>query len=263
MFSRKIDKVKKAYLEKNENLSKRAHLAKDRAEERHSYIGPRIKSLVYGGLDGIITTFAVVAGVEGASMSSSVILVLGFANLIADGLSMAVGDYLSTKAENDYNKSEWEREKWELDNYPDGEAKEMVEIYQRKGLSEEDAQTVVATLMKNKEVFLDTMMKEELGIIQTSESPIWNALTTFISFITFGFIPLLIFVFSFFTHIFIDHLFLIACVMTGATLFLLGAFKVKFTFQKWYISGLEMLFVGGITSIVAYFIGKFLGSLVN
>ena len=78
---------------------------------------------MYGGLDGIITTFAVVAGVAGASLSSGVVLILGFANLIADGLSMAIGDYLSTKAENEYNKAERAREKWEVENYPEGEKK--------------------------------------------------------------------------------------------------------------------------------------------
>lgn len=218
--------------------------------------------MVYGGLDGIITTFAVVAGVEGAAMESSVILILGFANLVADGLSMAVGDFLSTRAENEYNKAEREREKWELENFPEGEEKEMVGIYMAKGLTEEDAQVIVRTMMKNKEVFLDTMMKEELGIMESEESPIWSALTTFFSFLIFGFIPLLIFVVSYFTPFFQQHVFLVACVLTGVTLFTLGAFKVRFTFQKWYISGLEMLMIGGLASAVAYLIGKLLGGLV-
>jgi VIT1/CCC1 family predicted Fe2+/Mn2+ transporter len=263
MFNKRIDKIKEAYKSKNRKKSREIHQSHEHYAEEHSAAGSRIKSLVYGGLDGIITTFAVVAGVEGASMSSTVVLVLGFSNLVADGLSMAVGDFLSTKAENEYNHNERQREMWELENYPEGEKKEMVEIYKRKGLSAEDADLVVTTLMKNKEVFLDTMMKEELGIVEESESPIWNALTTFFSFLTFGFIPLLIFVVSFFTDFFQQHIFLIACVLTGITLFLLGSYKVRFTLQKWYVSGLEMLMIGGIASLAAYFIGKFLGGILG
>lgn len=262
MFSKNIDNAKKAYLEKNKLQSKKLHLTGDHNFENHSKVGARLKSLVYGGLDGIITTFAVVAGVEGADMESSVILILGFANLVADGLSMAVGDFLSTRAENEYNLAERARESWELENFPEGEAREMIDIYKSKGLKEEDAEVVVRTLMKNKEVFLDTMMKEELGIMEEEESPIWSALTTFVSFLVFGFIPLLIFVLSYFTPIFKNHVFLVACILTGVTLFMLGAFKVKFTFQKWYISGLEMLMIGGVASIAAYLIGKVLGGLV-
>jgi len=75
--------------------------------------GAFLKSTIYGGLDGIITTFAVVAGVIGASLDSSIILILGFANLVADGISMAVGDYMSTKSEQEYVKKK-NAEPWHL-----------------------------------------------------------------------------------------------------------------------------------------------------
>ena len=78
-----------------------------------------MKSLVFGGLDGIVTTFAVVAASVGGSLTSDVVLLLGFAKLIADGLAMGVGDYLSSQAEVDYTRAEHTREKWELDNHPE------------------------------------------------------------------------------------------------------------------------------------------------
>ena len=88
---------------------------------------------MYGGLDGIITTFAVVAGVAGASLSAGVVLILGFANLIADGISMAIGDYLSSKSEREYEAAERKREAWEVEHYPEGEKKELVELYEAQG----------------------------------------------------------------------------------------------------------------------------------
>ena len=91
------------------------------------------------------------ASVAGAQLSAGIVLILGFANLIADGLSMAVGDYLSTKSELEFEKTERERERWEIENYPEGEKQEMVKLYVEKGVSQEDAQTVVEIFAKNKE----------------------------------------------------------------------------------------------------------------
>src|SRR6056297_1392379 len=148
MLSRNLEKARAAYKKGDPEESRRAHEAKANSgmgpAERHTQErGKYIKSIVYGGLDGIITTFAVVAGVAGAQLSAGVVLILGFANLFADGISMAVGDFLSTKAEQEYNTSEKNRESWEVDVYPEGEKQELVDLYTTKGYSKEDAQTMV------------------------------------------------------------------------------------------------------------------------
>jgi VIT1/CCC1 family predicted Fe2+/Mn2+ transporter len=213
---------------------------------------------VYGGLDGIITTFAVVAGVTGAALSAGVVLILGFANLIADGISMAVGDYLSTKSENEYNAMERRREEWEVDNYPEGEKREMVELYTDKGMDPEDAHQVVELLSRNRNVWVDVMMMEELGIIQETESPLSNAVATFLSFAVFGFIPLATYVLAQFIPSIAASSFLVACGLTGGTLFVLGSLKVFITGRNWLKSGLEMLIVGGIASAAAYGVGVLL-----
>ena len=188
-------------------------------------------------------------------------LILGFANLIADGLSMAMGDFLSTKAENEYNKAERDRETWEVENYPDGEKMELVEMYTEKGLSEEDARTVVEIISKNKRVWVDVMMIEELGIIESNESPLKNALATFLSFGLFGFIPLLAYVLSRFSPGMQTHTFATACVLTGLTLFALGTIKVRVTGRNWIMSGLETLVIGGATAVAAYGVGYALSGL--
>jgi VIT1/CCC1 family predicted Fe2+/Mn2+ transporter len=259
-----LDKAKAAFKTKSIQASKRAHDQKyiSAKEEHQQARGQYLKSLVYGGLDGIITTFAVVAGVTGASLSPVVILILGFANLIADGLSMAVGDYLSTMAENEYNQTERKREEWEVDHYPEGEKKEMIQLYRDKGMDPKDAVTITDILSKKKKAWVSVMMVEELGIVESEESPLRNALVTFFSFIAFGFIPLIAYVLSNFLSSIRSITFLIACILTGLTLFTLGAIKVKFTERNWFLSGLEMLFVGGIAASAAYGIGALVAMLV-
>jgi len=128
MITRNIDKARSAYRHHDPEASRKAHEDGGAPEKHQTGRGQYIKSFVYGGLDGIVTTFAVVAGVAGANLSASVVLILGVANLIADGISMAFGDFLSTKAENEYMSAERARETWETRNYPEGEKREMVDV---------------------------------------------------------------------------------------------------------------------------------------
>lgn len=120
MAQRDLDKAREAYKVGDVKASKEAH-STNSSEDHKVGQGKYIKSTIYGGLDGIITTFAVVAGVTGASLQVSIVLILGLANLLADGLSMAIGDYLSTKAEIEYQADERKREAWEVKHYPEGE----------------------------------------------------------------------------------------------------------------------------------------------
>lgn len=260
MPSRDIQQAKAAYAKRDVELSRLAHLH-HRPEQHHQLQGRYLKSIVYGGLDGIITTFAVVAGVAGAALSAGIVLILGLANLIADGLSMAIGDYLSTKAENEYNRAERNREAWEVDNFPEGEKEELIQLYTGKGLSRPDAQTIVDILAKNKKAWVDVMMVEELGIVESDESPAKNGLATFFSFAAFGSVPLIAFVLSRFSGSIRPHAFPLACVLTAMTLFALGSLKVKITERNWLLSGLETLLVGGLAALAAYLVGVMLAGL--
>ena len=262
MITRNLDKARSAYRHQDPEASRKAHQSGVAPELHQTGHGQYIKSFVYGGLDGTITTFAVVAGVAGANLSASVVLILGVANLIADGISMAFGDYLSTKAENEYMAMERTRETWETHNYPDGEKREMVEIYIGKGIPEPDAKALVDILSKHKKAWIDIMMVEELGLVENRESPIKNALVTFSSFIFFGSIPILIYVVARFIPFFAANTFITACVITGLALFILGTLKIYFTRQPWYRAGLEMLLLGGFATTAAYIVGILLGGLM-
>jgi vacuolar iron transporter family protein len=260
MPSRDFDGAKAAYRRKDADASRRAHEAE--AEEEHATEeGKYIKSVVYGGVDGIITTFAVVSGVAGASLAAGIVLILGFANLVADGLSMAIGDYLSTKAENEYNRAERQREVWEVQNYPEGEKKEMVELYVDKGLEDEDARALVDIIARNEKVWIDIMMVEELGILESGESPLKNAVATFLSFALFGFVPLMAHLLALVLPVIQPYAFPAASVLTGIALFVLGALKVRLTGLNWVLSGAEMLLVGGIAAMAAYGVGYLLSGL--
>jgi vacuolar iron transporter family protein len=260
MLTRSLDKARAAYLKKDKKASIAAHTQKF-AKEEHKKGGEYLKSAIYGGLDGTITTFSVVAGVTGASLSTGVILIMGFANLVGDGISMAIGDYLSTKSQQEYHKAERKREQWEAENYPEGEKLELLQIYMSKGVTKPDAKKMVETISKHKKAWLDIMMVEELGILESGQSPVKNALVTFGSFCLFGFVPVLTYVLLSFLPFIKPVAFLAASVLTGLTLFTLGALKTRFTGRSWFISGLEMLLVGGLAAGAAYVIGMLLGGL--
>ena len=208
-------------------------------------------------MDGIITTFAVVAASKGGSLSTEIVLLMGFANLFADGLSMGFGDFLSSKAEHEYATTEKKREKWEFDNFPEGEKKEMVEIYMQRGMKEEDAKIIIDTMAKYENIFVDVMMVEELGLMppDEEESSFMNGLVTFIAFSLFGFVPLIPYLIGRVAKSGSDDtLFASACCLTAFTLFSLGAAKAKFTNQAQVKSGSFMLMNGGLAAICAYLV---------
>ncbi len=263
-MARSLKEARKAWKTKNVNAMIKTHSYKNvrRSDEHHHSEGKYLKNIVYGGLDGVITTFAVVAGVAGAALSSGILLILGLANLIADGISMAVGDYLSSKAQRDFYYSEKERESWEAKNYLRGEKEEMIEIYMKRGLSKSDAQRLVNIISKKKNLFVDEMMVEELRMINDAKSsPLKNAVVTFISFFIFGLIPISIYLFSLFYPGSIKQPFLYTIILTILALFILGVAKFKFTKKHWLRSALETLIIGGLAAGAAYLVGRLLAGL--
>ncbi len=263
-LSKRILEAIEAYKKRDSEASKKAHSPdriKAASEEHKTETGAYIGEAVYGALDGIVTTFAVVAGVEGARLPSGIVLILGFANLIGDGLSMGVGSYLSTKSRREYEQSERERERWEVENYPEGEREEIREIYERKGFTGKDLDRAVEIITSDKEIWVETMMQEELGIIEGSGHPFFNGLSTFVSFMVAGFIPLLFFVMALAIPSLEQYTFSMSVLLTGLTLFVVGSLRVLVTQANWWRSGLEMLIVGGAAALGAYLVGYILRGL--
>jgi vacuolar iron transporter family protein len=204
------------------------------SDEAHQTEGGLLKPIIFGGLDGILTSFAIVAGSAGGNLSPNVVLVLGFSNIFADALSMGVGEFLSSKANNEWILSERARESWEMENFPDGEIAEMIDIYKERGMGQEDAELVVKTMAKYKDFFVDIMMTQELELQVPEENHVQESmkegLVMFCSFAFFGALPLLGYVIipSAFPTLGEKELFLTACVVTGCVLFLMGSIKSLF-----------------------------------
>ncbi len=260
---KRFKNAREAYTDKNLEASALAHdpqaIKEAFTNEKHGgsssqYIG----EMVYGGLDGIITTFAVVSGVAGAQLGSHVVLIMGLANLFADGFSMAIGSFLSTRSEQEYYQRERSREAWEVEHFPKGEKMELIELYRQNGYSDEEANTLVDIQSRQPERWVDAMMVDELKMMPIERNPLLNGLATFISFLVAGSVPLLVYVYGLFAHLTAKNMFPISVGFSALALFGLGAAKVRITERNALKSGLETLAVGGLAAIAAYLVGVLL-----
>ena len=239
------------------------------AEEAHQSHGDYLKAIIFGGLDGILTSFALVSGATGGSLSPGSVLIMGFSNIFADALSMGVGEFLSSKAHNDWVLSERRREVWELENYPEGEVQEMIDIYVERGMEEPDARMVIEKMAKYKEFFVDVMMAEELQLQVPEDTHRSDSMkegcVMFTSFALFGLMPLLGYVIipSCFPSLDESALFISACVTTGVVLFVMGCVKSVFSTSNFMVSGMETLMLGGACASVAYWVGQYVESRVG
>jgi len=264
-MSSRVREAQKAFEKDDLEASKRAHAEKRTEEEafHRRTVGKYIGDFVFGALDGIITTFAVVAGVAGASLHSSVVLILGFANLLGDGCSMALGSYLSTKSEQQYGERERKREEWEIERIPELEREEIKQIYRKKGFQGEDLERAAQILTSNKKTWVDTMMLEELNIVREEKSPRMSGLATLAAFTTVGFVPLLAYVAALLAPGLKPVTFPIAVGMTFVTIFIAGSARSYVTGKRWWKAGIEMTLVGGLAACAAYVVGYLLGGLAG
>lgn len=236
-------------------------LEEHRKEELHGHkLGSYIREIVYGGNDGIVTTFAVVAGTVGADLSSSIVIVLGLANLIADGLSMATGAYLSERSQ----QAQWKRirgeELQEIVDHPDMEREEVREYLQTFGFTGKDLDRALEIVTADKTRWVEVMMIAEHGHVGGSVStPFIDAIMTFVSFVVFGSVPLLPYVFA----VNEESRFATAIAGTFVSLVLLGLARSYVTREKLYKGPLEVVFVGAIGAFVAYGIGMMFRATVG
>jgi VIT1/CCC1 family predicted Fe2+/Mn2+ transporter len=217
-----------------------------------------LRDWVLGGIDGAVTTFAVVAGVVGAALSTKIILILGAANLLADGFSMAAGNFSGVKAERDEYDRLKDMEFRHIAVSPEGEREEIRQIFSSKGFKGEDLERAVKVITASKERWVRIMMEEEHGVPRIDRSPLIAAIVTFAAFVICGAAPLLPFLFAG-----LDNTLGVATAAAGATFFGIGALKSKWSMARWWVSGAETLIIGMAAAGVAYGVGALLKSWIG
>lgn len=221
--------------------------------------GPKVSYLrdwVYGGIDGTVTTFAVVAGVVGAELSTRALLILGAANLIADGFSMAAANYSGSKAELEEYEHVRRMEERHVEIAPEGEREEIRQIFQAKGFEGEALDSAVNVITEKRDRWIETMMTEEHGLPPINRSLGRAALTTFLAFIVCGSVPLLPFVLG------LPATISTSTVMTGLTFFLIGSLRSRWSPAPWWGAGLETFAIGISAAAMAYIVGVILAGLL-
>lgn len=219
---------------------------------RHSYL----RDWVYGGIDGSVTTFAVVTGVVGARLAPAVILILGVANLVGDGFSMAASNYSGTRTEREELETLRRREEHHIDAYPDGEREEVRQIFAGKGLYGVDLDRIVDAVTADRELWIRTMLADEYGMSSHLRSPLKAALSTFAAFFICGVVPLLPFITT------MPHAFALSLISTALVFFAIGSAKSLWLSISWWRAGVETLLIGSAAAALAYLAGVILKNVV-
>ena len=216
-----------------------------------------IRDFVFGFGDGINTSLGLVAGVGGAEVSSSIIILAALIAMFTGAKAMAVQNYLAVKSQRQILNSEIEREKWEMENVPDKERKEIEDIYKAKGFSGIELESIVKKITVDRKVWLDTMLTEELKLnLEIVGSPLKSALRMFGSFLIGGILPII-------PYLFADG-YIPLFIAIGTSLsasFAIGAIKSKIANLNIIKGGLEMAGLGTGIALLGYGLGAELSNL--
>lgn len=219
-----------------------------------------VSDAVLGGIDGCVTTFAVVSGAVGANFPASVALILGFANLFADAFSMAISNYESNKAQHELKESIQSTESEHIEKIPSGEREEIRQIFMQKGFAGETLEKIVETITSDKRLWIDTMLIEEYGIQKNSPNPFKAATATFTAFTVVGVMPLIPFMIPSLQQ---SVQFTISACIAGVMFFSIGTLK-SFIFAKpIFLAGVSTFLTGGTAASLAYFVGYLLQEIIG
>ncbi len=228
-----------------------------KAATRHSYLG----DFILGAVDGAVTTFAIVAGAAGAQLENNVVLILGLANVLADGLSMAAGNFLRARADQQLLAQFRLLEELHIDTIPEGEREEVRQIFRAKGFEGDVLEKIVQVITEDRQQWVNTMLTEEWGLRLDPPSP-WKAgMATFVAFLLAGMIPLLPAIVNLHGHA--DITFFYSSIFTGVTFFVIGIIRGRVIDGRPLIAGFETFAIGGGAALVAYLVGVLLDRVVG
>lgn len=227
----------------------------EQLEQHATHGGGSLRAAVFGINDGLVSNASLILGVAGAFAPPSVIILSGTAGLLAGAFSMAAGEYVSVRSQREFYEYQIALEREELDRYPQEEAAELALIYQAKGVGQAEAQRLAAALLRDPDRALDTLAREELGLNPEELGSPWAAaIASFLAFAIGAAIPLL-------PYLLLSGpaALLGAVLMTGLSLFGVGATISLFTGRRALLGGLRMLAIGSLAGAATWFIGRALG----
>lgn len=216
---------------------------------------------VLGSIDGTITTFAIVSGVAGADLSTSIAVILGLANVLADGFSMAVSGYLKARSDVQTLEQYASIEANHIKVCPEGEREEVRQIYIGKGFSGELLEQIVDTITSDERRWIESMLVDEYGFQLDPSSPRRAATVTFVSFITVGCVPIIPLLFSSFLSA--EQTFLFSAIATGLTFLAIGAVRGRVLRSNIVRNAIETLAIGAVAAALAYGTGAVLKNIMG
>jgi VIT1/CCC1 family predicted Fe2+/Mn2+ transporter len=222
--------------------------------ERHSKIVGLFKEFILGGQDGLVNVLGVILGVAVATMDFKIILIAGLAATFAESFSMAAVAYTSAKAEEDYYFSEQDKENFEIKTVPGIETQEIYDIYFKKGFRGRLLDEIVKKIVSSKKMWLDVMMKEELGLSKAFIHPVKSAIVVGLAALMGSFIPLISFFF-----LPISTAIIASLIISALALFVTGAIEGKMTIGRWIKNGFQLMIIGMAAAGIGFLIGKWLG----
>lgn len=237
-----------------------AHIAEERRSV--SLLG-EVREIVFGAQDGLVSTLAVVATVAGATSDNLAVLIAGLASAMAGVFSMAIGEYMGSKSQEEIFQQQVTNERGEVQERPLEAEAEVAYLFTTEGMTEQDAWKVAAIIGRHPESLLATMVSKELGIIhdldeQTAGSPLRGAILMGAAFAAGAVVPVLPFVFAEGVTALAT-----ATLATGLVLFGIGAVKARWTQESWLWSGLQIVSLAAVAGIAGYLFGTLLSSILG
>jgi len=232
-------------------MTEQAH---DGVAHHHADVsGGWLRAGVFGAMDGLVTTIALVAGVGGGGANRATIILTGVAGLVAGAFSMALGEFASVGTQNDAVANEVRVERAEIERYPEGEMAELAEMYERMGLSRATAESVAREVHTDPELAVKVHITQELGVDPDDQPSPWTAATSsFIAFAIGGIFPLV-------SYLLGSSSLVLALTIGAVGLFVAGAITSRFTTRAWWLAGLRQLMFGAIAAGATYLVGMAIG----
>lgn len=224
-------------------------------EQVHAAGGERIRDLMLGLNDGLVASLAVTSGISGAFTARRVVIMAGLSEMLGGAVSMGLAAFISARSQIEFYHSEIQRERDEIQKWPDRERDEIRTIYRNKGFRGELLDRIVSHITADPDRWSDVMMREELGMaVESFDEPLRSALTVGLAYLAGAAVPVIGYVFL------PPHPGLIfSAIATIATLFIVGAAKTIITTRSWWLSGLESMATGIVAAAVTYAAGRLLG----